>query len=82
MKAKISVTVDEALLGDIDRLARGSSRSHVFEDALRAWVRKRGKAELDEAIDRYYRSRSPSEIREDDEWAALGEHSARQSWEE
>ena len=35
-KAKVSVTVDRALLRDVDRLAGKMTRSEVFEHALTA----------------------------------------------
>jgi hypothetical protein len=37
-KAKVSMTVEASLLRQVDRLARGASRSEVFEDALTSWV--------------------------------------------
>jgi len=39
------------------------TRSEVFEHALTAWVRRRGQAELDRAIERYYRSLTAAERR-------------------
>lgn len=76
-KTKVSVTVDRVLLREADRLASGMTRSQIFEHALAAWVRRRGQAELDQAIERYYRSLTAAEHREDGEWASLGDEAAR-----
>jgi metal-responsive CopG/Arc/MetJ family transcriptional regulator len=77
-KAKVSVTVDRVLLREIERLAGPMSRSEVFERALAAWVRRRGQAELDLAVERYYRAQSASDRRADEAWAALGDDAARE----
>jgi metal-responsive CopG/Arc/MetJ family transcriptional regulator len=79
-KAKVSISVDSTLLREADRLAGRMTRSQVFEHALAAWVRRRGQAELDQAIERYYRSLSVAERREDDEWAALANDVVRRGW--
>src|SRR5207249_7566050 len=71
-KTKVSVTVDRTLLREVDRLAGSMTRSQAFERAIAAWVRQRGQAELDRAIERYYRSLSAAQRREDDEGASLG----------
>lgn len=76
-KAKVSVTVDRALLREVERLAGRMSRSEVFERALAAWVRRRGQVELDRAIERYYRAQSASDRTEDETWASLGDDTAR-----
>jgi hypothetical protein len=76
-KAKVSVTVDRALLREVERLAGRMSRSEVFERALAAWVRRRGQAELDRAVERYYRTQSALERKADSTWAALGDDTAR-----
>jgi hypothetical protein len=81
-KAKVSVTVDRALLREADRLAGAMSRSQVFEHALAAWVRRKGLAELDRAIERYYRSQTAAERREDEAWAELGDEAARGGWDD
>ena len=79
-KAKVSVTVDRTLLREVDRLAGRMTRSEVFEHALTAWVRRRGQAELDRAIERYYLSLTAAERRENDEWASLGDEAVRGGW--
>jgi metal-responsive CopG/Arc/MetJ family transcriptional regulator len=79
-KQKISVTVDGALLKRVERLAGRRSRSQVFAEALEAWVRRRGEADLDAAFERYYRSLTARERREDEEWATIAAESARHDW--
>ena len=68
------------LLREADRLAGRMTRSQIFERALAAWVRRRGQAELDQAIERYYRSLSAAERREDESWATLGDEMMRRGW--
>jgi metal-responsive CopG/Arc/MetJ family transcriptional regulator len=80
-KAKVSVTVDRVLLREIDRLAGRASRSRVFEDALAAWVRRKGQVELDRAIERYYRAQTKAERADDEAWASVGDETIRKSWE-
>jgi predicted transcriptional regulator len=79
-KAKVSITVDRALLREIDRLAGRASRSRVFEDALAAWVRRKGQAELDRAIERYYQAQNVDERADDEAWASAGDDTVRTSW--
>jgi hypothetical protein len=81
-KTKVSVTVDRTLLREVDRLAGAMTRSQAFERALAAWVRRGGQAELDRAIEHYYRSLGTAERREQDEWASLGDEAARRAWDE
>jgi len=81
-KAKVSVSVDRSLLREADRLAGRMTRSQIFEHALAAWVRRRGRAELDQAIERYYRSLSAAEQRADEDWASLGDEMVRRGWDE
>ncbi len=79
-KSKVSVTVDRELLREAARLGEGMTRSQLFEHALAAWVRRQGRAELDQAIARYYTSLTAAERREDDDWAALGDDTVSRSW--
>ena len=79
-KAKVSITVDRALLEEVDRLAGRASRSRVFEDALAAWVRHKGQVALDRAIERYYRAQTAAEKTDDEAWAAAGDEAVRKSW--
>jgi metal-responsive CopG/Arc/MetJ family transcriptional regulator len=81
-KRKVSVTVQEDLLEEVDRVAGTLSRSAVFEQALVSWLRQRRQADLDQAIERYYRSLNEYESSEDAEWATLGDEIVRECWTE
>jgi metal-responsive CopG/Arc/MetJ family transcriptional regulator len=41
-KHKVTITIDEAILKEIDRFSKshGESRSHLIEDAIRVWREK------------------------------------------
>ena len=47
-KQKITITVDEAILKEIDKFSEshGESRSHLIEDAIRVWRKKKLEKEL------------------------------------
>jgi len=79
-KVKVSVTVDGALLRRVERLAGPRSRSEVFGHALVAWVRQRAQAELDRAIEAYYREQTAAERRDDETWAGLGDEAVGRGW--
>jgi metal-responsive CopG/Arc/MetJ family transcriptional regulator len=79
-KRKVSVTVPEDLLEEVDRLAGALSRSVVFEQALVSWLRQHRQANLDQAIEHYYRSLNQEEKAEDAEWATLGDETVRDRW--
>ena len=76
-KKKVSVTVQEDLLEEVDRLAGTLSRSAVFEEALASWLRQRRQVGLERAIERYYRSLNQEERTEDAEGAALSDDTVR-----
>ncbi|MBI3770217.1 MAG: type II toxin-antitoxin system CcdA family antitoxin [Deltaproteobacteria bacterium] len=81
-KAKISVTVDRTLLDAAERLGGSMSRSRIFEEALATWVHRKGRAELDRAIEHYYRTRSIAEREEDEGWASLADETVRSRWDD
>ena len=81
-KTKVSVTVDRALLRAVERLAGRMSRSEVFERALAGWVRRRGQAELDRAVEAYYRAQPAAERDAEQDWAALGDDTVREGWDD
>jgi len=81
-KAKVSVSIDRGLLREADRLAGRMTRSQIFEHALAAWVRRRGQADLDRAIERYYHSLTAAERRDDENWASVGDEMMRRGWDE
>jgi len=47
-KQKVTITVDEAILKEIDELSKsqGESRSRLIEDAIRVWREKKLEKEL------------------------------------
>ena len=79
-KAKVSVTVEDSLLRQVDRMAHGASRSEVFEDALTSWLRNRRRERLEEEIELYYRSLGAVEREEDSAWAELSGQFLGESW--
>ncbi len=79
-KAKVSVTVDRSLLRKCDRVARGASRSEVFEQALERWLRDLRQRSLEEEIERYYSSLSRTERAEDSEWAGMAPRVLGETW--
>jgi metal-responsive CopG/Arc/MetJ family transcriptional regulator len=79
-KARISVTVDRVLLRRCDLVARGASRSQVFEQALDRWLRDRRQKGLEEEVERYYSSLSRAEEAEDSEWAGLASRTLGETW--
>ena len=47
-KLKVTVTIDESVVNDIDRYSReqGGSRSRLIEEAIKAWRQRRLEKEL------------------------------------
>jgi metal-responsive CopG/Arc/MetJ family transcriptional regulator len=79
-KAKVSVTVDRSLLRRCDRVARGATRSEVFEQALERWLRETRRKSLEEEFERYYSSLSKAERAEDSEWAEVAPRVLGETW--
>ena len=79
-KAKVSVTVDRSLLRKCDRVARGASRSEVFERALERWLLDLRRRSLDEDVERYYSSLTKAERAEDSEWAGIAPRVLGETW--
>lgn len=79
-KARVSVTVDSALLRQCDRLARGVTRSQVFEQALARWLRDARRQHLEDEVERYYASLGTAERAEDSEWAEIGQRVLGEVW--
>lgn len=48
MKTKTSITLEDAVLAEIDRLAGDDSRSAFIERVLRGYLRRRARAEAEE----------------------------------
>ena len=79
-KARVSVTVDRVLLRQCDVVARGATRSQVFEQALERWLRDLRQKSLEEEVERYYSSLSRAEKAEDSEWAGLASRVLGETW--
>lgn len=79
-KAKVSVTVDSLLLKRCDRVARGATRSEMFEQALDGWLRNVRQRSLEDEVERYYSSLSKAERAEDSEWAGLAPRVLGETW--
>ena len=79
-KAKVSVTVDSLLLRRCDRVARGATRSEVFEQALKGWLRNVRQRSLEDDVERYYSSLGKAERAEDSEWAGLAPRVLGETW--
>lgn len=79
-KTKLSVTVSESIVREIDRVARDKTRSQVVEAALASWLRERRRQQLEDDIARYYSEMTDAERNEDSEWAALSRDSGGKMW--
>ncbi len=79
-KTKVSVKIDEAILERVDRLASESSRSEIFERALKEWLNERRRRDLEDEIGAYYDELEESERQEDREWAGFGARQAGKTW--
>ncbi len=79
-KARVSVTVEGALLQQVDQMARGASRSEVVSDALGGWLLNQRRERLEEEVELYYRSLGPAEREEDAAWAEFSGQTLGESW--
>ena len=79
-KTKVSVTVEGSLLLQVERMARGASRSEVVESALASWLRNRRRERLEEEIELCFRSLGAAEGEEDAAWAELSGRLFGESW--
>ena len=71
-KTKVSVTIEQDLLTEIDRLAvGGSTRSRIIEEWLRLAAREHARRALAAATAAYYEGRSEAERAEDETLAEL-----------
>jgi metal-responsive CopG/Arc/MetJ family transcriptional regulator len=84
-KAKITVTLDPEVVRQLDALleAPGArSRSQLVEEALRRWLEERIQREIERKTEEYYRSLSPTEQAEDEEWTTIAVEAAERLWNE
>lgn len=79
-KTKISVTVEGSVLRQVDRMARGATRSQVVEEALARWLRNRRREKLEEEVEAYYRSLGAADRDEDARWAELSGRLLGETW--
>jgi metal-responsive CopG/Arc/MetJ family transcriptional regulator len=79
-KTKASVTIDESVVRQVDRLAGGHSRSQVIERALRRWLVDSRRKQNEDAIAQYYAQQSDGDRREDEEWAAVSARHLESTW--
>jgi metal-responsive CopG/Arc/MetJ family transcriptional regulator len=64
-KPRISVTIDEQLLKEMDRLT--NNRSAAVEEGLRLWIRK----QIENQLRQSYLNQTASDIAFEQEWAQL-----------
>jgi len=69
-----------SLLRRCDRVARGATRSKVFEEALEGWLRNVRQRSLEDEVERYYSSLSKAERAEDSKWAGLAPRALGETW--
>jgi len=84
-KAKITITLSPDLVRQLDALVdtpEARSRSQLVEEALRQWLEERVRRELERQTEEYYRSLSPAEQKEDQQWSTIATEAARRLWEE
>ena len=82
-KAKITVTLSNDLVRQIDRLLDSpgvSSRSQLVEEAVRRWLRDQAQEELERQTEEYYLSLSEAERNEDRQWSKTAVRSAKHLW--
>jgi metal-responsive CopG/Arc/MetJ family transcriptional regulator len=79
-KAKISVTVDQALIDACDKVSPRTSRSEIVQAALGRWLRDRRRLALEDEIERYYGSLDDGERAEDARWAEAGAQALGETW--
>ena len=78
-KAKVSVTLGQDLLAEIDRrVARGGTRSQVIEEWLRLAAREHARRALDAATIAYYTDRTDEQRAEDDTLAGFSARTSRE----
>lgn len=66
-KRRVSVTLDAALLDEIDRFS--NNRSAVIEEALRLWRIQK----IDQQLRQFYQSRSQADLDQEEAWAEFAQ---------
>lgn len=76
---KVTLTLPDDLVAAVDRYVAacpGATRSRVYADAIRSWLREQQEAE----IASYYETMSEDERAEHAAWASLAAASANRVW--
>lgn len=79
-KTKISITVESALVEQIDELGVEASRSEIVEKAIESWLRRRKQASLNRAVEAYYQELTNRDREEDAEWASIAADAIGETW--
>jgi metal-responsive CopG/Arc/MetJ family transcriptional regulator len=83
LKAKITVTVSQDLVRQMDKLLdvpEAKSRSRLVEEAIRYWLREQAYIELERQTEAYYQSLSKAERKENRDWSKIATRSAKELW--
>ena len=83
-KAKLTVTISNDLVNEIDEIAKGKGepRSQVMEEMLRDSLRESKKRAIEKDIEAYYLSLTEKEKEEDREWTQIAAESAKRTWDD
>lgn len=79
-KAKVSVTIDEALLRQCEKSGRGVGRSEMFEDALSRWLYDERRKRLEDEVEVYYASLSRADKRAEARWSESAHRFLGETW--
>jgi metal-responsive CopG/Arc/MetJ family transcriptional regulator len=81
-KAKLTVTISNDIVNEIDEIAKGKGapRSQVMEEALRYWLLQSRKRAIENDVEAYYLSLTEKEKGEDRAWTRTAAASAKRSW--
>lgn len=85
VKEKVTLSIDRDLVSAVDHevsIHHADSRSAVVEGALRLWHLEQRRRAIEAGVERYYRSQSVKEKREDRSWSRFAIRSAKRLWDE
>jgi len=85
LKTKITITLSPDVVRRIDAFLAepvARSRSQLVEEALREWLERQTQSEIERQTEAYYRSLSPDDQEEDQQWSAFASEAAKRLWEE
>ncbi len=84
-KVKVTASLDADIVKGMDDYIEKfnlRSRSHLIENALRAWHKEAKKRILEKQVEAYYSAISAEEWEEDRQWRETAAQSAAGLWEE